>query len=260
MYKIISCPVVYPVYVSVASLHLPLHVITETLGMFIGFRYFLFLRRRQGDQVDSNNRIWSVIGATFGALLGSRLLGALENPPGLLHAANPLLYIYQNKTIVGGLLGGLIGVETIKKLVGERQSTGDLFTYPLILAMIIGRIGCFSMGIYEETYGVPTALPWGMDLGDGLMRHPVALYEIVFLLTLWQLLRMVSRRYRLVSGARFQLFMIGYLLFRFLLDFIKPGYRFPFGLGAIQLACLAGLIYYTPVIIFPSRLIEKQYA
>ncbi|MGN7821707.1 prolipoprotein diacylglyceryl transferase [Chitinophaga sp. 22536] len=260
MYKIISCPVVYPVYVSVASLHLPLHVITETLGMFIGFRYFLFLRRRQGDQVDSNNRIWSVIGATFGALLGSRLLGALENPPGLLHAANPLLYIYQNKTIVGGLLGGLIGVETIKKLVGERQSTGDLFTYPLILAMIIGRIGCFSMGIYEETYGVPTALSWGMDLGDGLMRHPVALYEIVFLLTLWQLLRIVGRRYRLVSGARFQLFMIGYLLFRFLLDFIKPGYRFPFGLGAIQLACLAGLIYYAPVIIFPSRLIEKQYA
>lgn len=228
--------------------------------MFIGFRYFLFLRRRQGDQVDSNNRIWSIIGATFGALLGSRLLGALENPPGLFHADNPLLYIYQNKTIVGGLLGGLIGVETIKKAVGERQSTGDLFTYPLMLAMMIGRIGCFSMGVYEETYGVPTTLPWAMDLGDGLMRHPVALYEIVFLLLLWQMLHIVNRRYRLVSGARFQLFMIGYLLFRFLLDFIKPGYRFAFGLGSIQLACLAGLIYYVPVIIFPSRLIEKQYA
>jgi len=252
--------VVYPVYVSVAALHLPLHVITETLGMFLGFRYFLFLRRRQGDRVESNNRIWAVIGATFGALLGSRLLGALENPPALLHADNALLYIYQNKTIVGGLIGGLIGVETIKKLVGERQSTGDLFTYPLILAMIIGRIGCFSMGVYEETYGVPTTLPWGMNLGDGLLRHPVALYEIVFLLLLWQLLRMISRRYTLVSGARFQLFMIGYLLFRFLLDFIKPGYRFAFGLGSIQLACLAGLIYYAPIIIFPSRLIEKQYA
>ncbi|SKA22663.1 Prolipoprotein diacylglyceryltransferase [Chitinophaga eiseniae] len=260
MYKIISYPVVYPVYVSVGSLHLPLHAITETLGMFIGFRYFLFLRRRQGDRVDSNNRIWSIIGATFGALLGSRLLGALENPPGLLHADNPLLYIYQNKTIVGGLLGGLIGVETVKKAVGERQSTGDLFTYPLILAMMIGRIGCFSMGVYEETYGVSTTLPWGMNLGDGLLRHPVSLYEIVFLLLLWQLLRMISRRYALVSGARFQLFMIGYLLFRFTLDFIKPGYRFGFGLGSIQLACLAGLIYYAPVIISPSRLIEKQYA
>lgn len=250
----------YPVYVSVASLHLPLHVITETLGMFIGFRYFLFLRRRQGDRVESNNRIWAVIGATFGALLGSRLLGALENPPALFHADNVLLYIYQNKTIVGGLLGGLIGVETIKKLVGERQSTGDLFTYPLMLAMIIGRIGCFSMGVYEETYGVPTTLPWGMNLGDGLLRHPVALYEIVFLLLLWLFLRTVSRRYTLVSGARFQLFMIGYLLFRFSLDFIKPGYRFAFGLGSIQLACLAGLIYYAPIIIYPSRLIEKQYA
>lgn len=250
----------YPVYVTIASLHFPLHAVMETLGMFIGFRYFLYLRRRQGDQVQSNNRIWSIIGATFGALLGSRLLGALENPPGLLHADNLLVYIYQNKTIVGGLLGGLIGVESVKKLIGEQQSTGDLFTYPLILAMIIGRIGCFSMGIYEETYGVPTSLPWGMDLGDGLLRHPVALYEIVFLLLLWQGLRLVSRRYSLVSGARFKLFMISYLLFRLLLDFIKPGYRFAFGLGSIQLACLAGLIYYLPVIVFPSRLIQKQYA
>ncbi|RBL93966.1 diacylglyceryl transferase [Chitinophaga flava] len=251
---------VYPVYVSIASLHLPLHAVMETLGMFIGFRYFLYLRKRQGDQVSGDNRIWSLIGATFGALLGSRLLGSLENPPGLWQADHPLYYIYQNKTIVGGLLGGLAGVEIIKKIIGERQSTGDLFTYPLILAMIIGRIGCFSMGIYEETYGVPTSLPWGMNLGDGLHRHPVALYEIVFLLLWWQLFRYLSRRYVLVSGGRFKLLMIGYLLFRFLLDFIKPGYRFAFGLGSIQLACLAGLIYYSPVIFSPSRLIQKQYA
>jgi len=228
--------------------------------MFIGFRYFLYLRKQQGDRVENSNRIWAIIGAIFGALFGSRLLGALENPPGLLGADNVLFYIYQNKTIVGGLLGGLAGVELIKKAIGERHSTGDLFVYPLILAMIIGRIGCFSMGIYEETYGLPTSLPWGMNLGDGLLRHPVSLYEIIFLVALWQLLALIGRRWPLVNGGRFKLFMIAYLLFRFLLDFIKPGYRFAFGLGSIQLACLAGLCYYLPVIVFPSRLIQKQYA
>lgn len=250
----------FPVYIHLFSLQFPLHAVTESLGMFIGFRYFLFLRKKQGDQVDSSHRVWAIIGAIFGALFGSRLLGALENPPGLLEAKHTLFYIYQNKTIVGGLLGGLAGVELIKKAVGERQSTGDLFVYPLILAMMIGRLGCFSMGIYEETYGLPTSLPWGMDLGDGLPRHPVSLYEIILLVILWQLIRYVSHRYTLVSDAKFKLFMIGYLLFRFLLDFIKPGYRYLFGLGSIQLACLAGLIYYLPVIIFPSRLIRKQYA
>lgn len=250
----------FPVYINLFSLHLPLHAVTETLGMFIGFRYFLYLRKKQGDRIESSNRVWAIIGAIFGALFGSRLLGALENPPGLLQADNVLFYIYQNKTIVGGLLGGLIGVELIKKLIGERHSTGDLFVYPLILAMIIGRIGCFSMGIYEETYGLPTSLPWGMYLGDGLRRHPVSLYEIIFLITLWQLLAFTSRRRPLVNGGRFKLFMIAYLLFRFLLDFIKPGYRFAFGLGSIQLACLAGLCYYLPTIVFPSRLIQKQYA
>ncbi|HEY9258193.1 prolipoprotein diacylglyceryl transferase family protein, partial [Chitinophaga sp.] len=157
-------------------------------------------------------------------------------------------------------LGGLAGVELIKKAIGERESTGDLFVYPLILAMIIGRIGCFSMGIYEETYGLPTSLPSGMNLGDGLLRHPVSLYEIIFLAALWALLAFISQRWPLVNGGRFKLFMIAYLLFRFLLDFIKPGYRFAFGLGSIQLACLAGLCYYLPTILFPSRLTQKQYA
>lgn len=250
----------FPVYVSLFSLKLPLHAVMETLGMFLGFRYFLYLRKKQGDGLPDSNRLWVIAGAIFGAVLGSRLLGALENPLALLHSENPLLYIYQNKTIIGGLLGGLIGVESIKKVIGERQSSGDLFVYPLILAMIIGRIGCFSMGVYEETYGVATSLPWGMELGDGVIRHPVSIYEIIYLLLLAGMLYWIQKKYTLVSGARFKLFMIAYLLFRFMLDLIKPGYRYAFGLGSIQLACLAGLLYYAPSIIFPSRLIQKQYA
>ena len=250
----------FPVYINLLNLHFPLHAVTESLGMFIGFRYFLYLRRQQGDYIESQNRIWIIIGAIFGALAGSRILGALEKPLELWSSNNPLLYIYLNKTIVGGLTGGLIGVEVMKKVIGEKTSSGDLFVYPLMLAMIIGRIGCFTMGVHEETYGVVATLPWAMNLGDGLLRHPVALYEIIYLLGLWLLIRFISGRYTLENGAKFKLFMAGYLLFRLLLDFIKPGYRYLFGLGSIQLACIAGLIYYYRVFIYPSSLIQKQYA
>jgi prolipoprotein diacylglyceryltransferase len=225
-----------------------LHPIFETLGFFVGFRYFLFLRRRQHDRISEGNRVWIIIGATFGAFLFSRLVGAFENPPGFLHSQHPLLYLYANKTIVGALLGGLLAVEVTKKFIGERASSGDLFTYPLILAMMIGRIGCFSSGLAEETYGIPTRFFLGMDLGDGLRRHPVTLYEIGFLALLWLALSLIERRVRLISGYRFQFFMIGYLTFRFLLDFIKPHYAYVMGLGTIQLCCLAGLLYYSRTI------------
>lgn len=256
----LPAPVHFPVTLPIFSLQVPLHAILESLGMFVGFRYFLYLRKRQGDLIPQENRIWVIIGAIFGALLGSRLLGALENPLDIMQAPNILLYVYQSKTIVGGLLGGLAGVELMKWGIGERHSSGDLFTRPLILAMIIGRIGCFSMGVHEETYGVATSLPWGMHLGDEVLRHPVALYEIVFLVLLWIGLNWLRKRYTLVSGAQFKILMIAYLLFRFLLDYIKPGYRYLLGMGSIQLACLAGLLYYSPSIFYPTRLIKKEYA
>ena len=216
----------------------------ESLGMVAGFRYFVWLRRRQADRINDVNRVWIIIGAAFGAFLGSRVVGALEHPEGLMHSQHVLLYLYANKTIVGALLFGLLGVELTKKIIHERSSSGDLFTYPLILAVMIGRIGCLISGTAEETYGIPTNSIFGMDLGDGVPRHPVALYEIVFLGLLWWLLAAIERRARLINGYRFQIFMIAYFTFRLLLDFIKPHYRYVAGLGAIQLCCLLGLCYY----------------
>ena len=225
-----------------------LHILFETLGMAAGFRYFVFLRRRQTDRINDTNRVWIIIGAAFGAFLFSRVVGALENPVNLFHTQHPLLYLYANKTIVGALLGGLLMVEITKKIIHERSSSGDLFTYPLILAMMIGRIGCFTSGMAEETYGIPTHFFLGMNLGDGVPRHPVTLYEIGFLALLWAGLAGIERRVKLINGYRFQFCLIAYFTFRFLLDFIKPRYILFAGLGTIQLCCLIGLLYYSRTI------------
>lgn len=245
----------FPITLQFGNFSLTLHAVLETAAFFIGFRYFLYLRRRQKDVIQSSNRIWIIIGAIFGALIGSRLLGSLERPYELFLTDELLLYIYSNKTVVGGFLGGLIGVELAKKIIGEKRASGDLFTYPMILALCIGRVGCFSMGVYEETYGVETSLPWGMGLGDGLTRHPVALYEIVFLLLLWAMLHKLQNTYTLHNGALFKLFMIAYLLFRFIIEFIKPHYTLGIGLSSIQVACVLGLLYYARFIVQPRKLL-----
>lgn len=238
----------FPLTFHLGPLSISAHLVFEILGISIGFQYFLHLRKQQQDPISESNRIWIFIGAALGAVFFSRLIGSLENPWDFWQSPNKLIYFYLHKTIVGALLGGLLCVELIKKMIGERSSSGDLFTYPLILGMMIGRLGCLSMGIYEQTYGIPSNLPWALNLGDGIPRHPVAAYEIVFLGSLWFFLVQLEKHIRFKAGLRFQFFLMSYLLFRFGIDFIKPGYKFSFGLSTIQITCLLGLLYYSKTI------------
>jgi prolipoprotein diacylglyceryltransferase len=146
------------------------------------------------------------------------------------------------KTIVGGLLGGTIAVEWTKRRIGVTRRTGDLFALPLCAAIAIGRIGCFLSGLEDHTTGVATTLPWGIDFGDGVSRHPTQLYEIVWLGLLAGWLIRLRRRPHL-EGDLFRAFMVGYLAFRLAVDLIKPGVAW-LGLTSIQWACAAALVYY----------------
>lgn len=219
------------------------HPVFETVGIFIGMRFYFYLKRKSKEKLSFNTSAAVLIGATAGALIGSKLIGNLENPYVFFNDFN-FKRFWTNNTIVGGLAFGLIGVELAKKIVGHKESTGDLIVYPLILAMIIGRIGCFLTGIHEETYGLPTDSFFGMHLGDAYLRHPVALYEIAFLIFMWFELRMISRKNKYPSGFIFQLFMLSYFSFRFFLDFIKPKINILGNLGTIQLVCICVIIYY----------------
>lgn len=248
----------FPLKIHLFGQSVLLHGVLEFLGIFIAFRYYIFLSRKHNDGISRDNRLWIIAAATFGAVLGSRIVGSLELAYQIKTAPDKLAYFWSNKTILGGLLGGLLSIELVKKAIGEKKSSGDLITFPLILGMIIGRLGCFSAGVYEETYGVRSSLPWAMYLGDGVRRHPVALYEIVFLIGLWIGLRQLEKTYSLTNGSRFKIFMILYCLFRFLLDFIKPGWRYMIGLGTIQITALLGLLYYIRFIIKPALLVKSK--
>lgn len=219
------------------------HPLFEAVGMFLGMRYYFYLKRRSKEKLPFNTSAAVLIGATAGALIGSKLIGNLENPYAIFENFS-FQKFWSSNTIVGGLAFGLAGVELAKKVVNHKESTGDLIVFPLMLAIIIGRIGCFLTGIYEETYGLPTDSFFGMHLGDQYLRHPVALYEIVFLIILWSCLKYIQHRKKYHSGFLFQLFMLAYFTFRFLLDFIKPRVEVAGSLGTIQLVCVCVIIYY----------------
>jgi phosphatidylglycerol---prolipoprotein diacylglyceryl transferase len=118
-----------------------------------------------------------------------------------------------------------------------------VFAYPLIIGIAIGRIGCFLTGLTDQTYGTPTNLPWAVDFGDHILRHPTQLYEIIFLLSLLLYLQYRQRK-PMQQGDLFRFFMICYLSFRWAIDFIKPDFHPLLGMSAIQIACLLGLVYY----------------
>ena len=245
----------FPVDISIVGAAVPLHLVFETLAYFIGYRYYAYLRKHQPDLISDENRLYIFIGAAAGAFIGSHLVGIFENPAGLAHFS--LIYLMGNKTIVGGMLGGLVGVELVKKRIGVSVSSGDLMVYPLILAMIIGRTGCFLAGLKDGTFGIASSLPWAIDFGDGVRRHPTNLYEFIFWITLWIVLTLIERRYNFSNGARFKVFIVSYLIFRLIIEFVKPTYFFPVGLSTIQLVCIAGILYYYKVFLKPYNLFQS---
>ena len=269
----------FPVYIYVAGVRIHPHLLFESLAYVTGILLYLWLRRRSGDPVADPVR-WSVVtAAVAGGAIGSKFMYLLEDPAATLHHLSDPFCLMGGKSIVGGLVGGLIAVEWVKKYLGEKQSTGDLFAIPVAVAIAIGRIGCFLTGLSDNTYGVATRLPWGIDFGDGMRRHPTQLYETVFLLVLVPVLQHIMRcigrlsattgpsgkhfASRFLRGDAFKFFMAGYMAFRLACDAMKPYVHVALGLCSIQWICLLLLLYYAKDIrrwITPQKPVSTEVA
>lgn len=233
----------FPVYLNLFGLCLHPHIVLEGFGYFVGARvYFLHRRRSPRVALPLEKNLWLLVGCVFGAWLGSKALAWAESPAFYWSLRQDPRALLGGKTIVGGLLGGWAGVELAKYFLHIHRSTGDLFVYPLAIGTAIGRIGCFLTGLSDRTYGIATALPWGVDFGDGVRRHPTQLYESVFVLVLAFIIWLTTRHHPLTAGVLFRLYIAGYLAFRFCIEFIKPREFLLPHLSSIQLASLLGAL------------------
>jgi phosphatidylglycerol---prolipoprotein diacylglyceryl transferase len=240
----------FPVYLTIGQLRIHPHPLFESIGYFVAWRIALHRFRQSTVKIPQQGVIMA--GGLVGGIVGAKLLAILQHIDLLWTGeANWLGLLIGGKTIVGALLGATFGVEVTKKIIKVPTSTGDAFAYPLIVGTAIGRIGCFFTGLSDRTYGTATNLPWGIDFGDRIPRHPTQLYEVVFLLGLLIFLkyrvardRVNSKSSNILPGDLFRFYMVAYLSFRWSIDFIKPDFHPLLGMSAIQVACLLGLVYY----------------
>lgn len=222
----------------------------EWAAVLVGARLYLRSARTSLVDLGKSRHFAVILGCVLGAAIGNKaahwIYRADQWP---LLAERPWL-ILQGQSIVGGLLGGLLGVEIGKKYAGVTESTGDRFVVPILAGLLIGRIGCFIAGLQDDTYGNPTSLPWGVDFGDGVARHPTQLYDMVFAIAAFVLLAAWRPSLAREPGLQFKLLLAAYLLWRLLIDGLKPvPYAFVGGLSGLQLVCALALVFYLPLLV-----------
>ncbi len=164
---------------------------------------------------------YGALGTILGGRLGYILFYGL---PDYLAAPLNIFKIWQGgMSFHGGLLGVIIAMALFGRKTGKSFFEVADFVAPMVpIGLFAGRIGNFING---ELWGRVTDLPWAMVFPDpraGLLpRHPSQLYEallegVLLFVILW-LYSAKPRPTMAVSG----LFLSGYGLFRFLVEFTR---------------------------------------
>jgi phosphatidylglycerol:prolipoprotein diacylglycerol transferase len=205
-----------------------LHYVADAaawLAAFVGARWVYRRRKASVEGLAHQTDPSYFVSLALGGAGGAWLLGSLNT----LRDARPAL----SHSIAGALAGAIVAVELWKWWRGVRGSTGGPFVIPLVLGIVVGRWGCLFAGLDDQTFGVATTFPWGVDLGDGISRHPVQIYESMamatFLAVYWASL-VGERAWATRHG--FHVFVLAYAVQRFAWEFLKP---YPKLLGPLNL-------------------------
>lgn len=182
------------------------------------------------------------LGALAGAFLGAKISYLISEA--WLHTGSDwwVHWIYE-KSITGALLGGYLGVEMGKKLVGYRNPTGDRFALIVPLGIIIGRLGCLHHCCCQ-----------GVVLNDGF-HWPAIYVEISFNLLIWIIFLTCHLRDRL-QDQLFHLHLISYGLFRFGHEFLRDTPKVIGPISGYQLFALA--LFILGLERYRSRQVETQ--
>lgn len=209
--------------------------LTSSVLMSLWFRRKVGLPRPAGITQAAQHHYY-LLALLLGLVVGSTLFGTLN-----LHLSG---HAGTAKSLLGGVFGAIVAAEVFKYFAGIRQSTGLTFVPGLIMLIAVGRVGCFLAGLPDFTYGTETSLPWGVDFGDGLQRHPVQLYESFTMLAfLAVLLVNYPRQPAFWQRQGFYVFVLVYAGQRFIWEFLKPYPPVLAGLNLFHWICLALLVY-----------------
>ncbi|MCE7480937.1 MULTISPECIES: prolipoprotein diacylglyceryl transferase [Microbacterium] len=145
--------------------------------------------------------------------------------------------------IYGALLGGALGVYIGCRRTGLRFWVfADALAPALLVAQAIGRLGNY---FNQELFGLPTTLPWGLEIlptapmfpdgvPAGTLFHPLFLYEMIWNLLGAALIVALERRFVRGWGRSLALYLVWYGLGRSGLEAIRidPTSDAPLGIPA----------------------------
>ena len=211
------------------QVHLLFDVIAYGVGAWLSFFYF--------KSPFTKYPFYYYFFSIFGFIGGALLFGSLNT---YLSLGEWVL----SKSLIGALFGGIVAVESVKKFYGIKGSTGAYLVPSLVAGIMIGRIGCFFGGLDDFTYGIETDSFLGYDFGDGVLRHPVQLYESFLMAIFFLFTIMIYRKKRPFFEKKiFYIFILYYASGRFLLEFLKPYADIVYGLNLFQVLALIMIGY-----------------
>lgn len=174
--------------------------------------------------------IWAV---PFG-IIGGRVFHVVTHPRDYFYEGADLLATLRiwegGLAIYGAVIFGALGVWLGSRQLGLRfWSVADAVAPGVLLAQAIGRLGNY---FNTELYGLPTDLPWGLEvpsdnpaypvgLPAGLTFHPTFLYEMIWNLAGVALILLLEKRFRLQWGKVLGLYLVVYSMGRVWIESIR---------------------------------------
>jgi prolipoprotein diacylglyceryl transferase len=126
-------------------------------------------------------------------IIGARIFHVLSHPADYFGPGKDLWEIIRidhgGIAIFGALIGGAIGILIASRFTGLRFSAfADALAPGLLVAQAFGRLGNY---FNHELFGLPTTLPWGLEIESsnaaypaglpaGVLFQPTFLYEIIW--------------------------------------------------------------------------------
>lgn len=229
---------VKPVLITMGWVEIPAYSFFVLLGVVVGFLVYFYESKEKKNL--NENGFWIAFGSLVGGIVGAKLLEWIINYKYVLDHLFDATIWFSGRSIVGGLIGGTLGAALTKKILKIKEKRGNLFAPAVAVGVAIGRLGCFFRGC---CFGKETVLPWGVNFGDGVLRHPTQIYESLFMLAMFVYLEKIKNKDTIKPGQLFKRLMVAYFIFRFLIEFIRVEPIFFAGLTVFQIISIGVITY-----------------
>lgn len=215
----------YPILLEIGWFRLRSYGVFVALAIVLGT--WLSAREARRNGLDPEWIFDFALYAVVAGIAGARLYYILFLAPRwfLQHPQELFAIWHGGLAFHGGLLAGVGTALWFCRRRGiALLRLGDTVAPGLILGQTVGQIACLLNG---DTYGRATTLPWAITFTDpsaaaplGVPLHPIQVYELLAYLAVFLLVWVLRGRFTR-SGQLFAIYLIGYAVARFAMEFFR---------------------------------------